>query len=50
MKKFRKILIENTIIIAPEINILQLEILEALHMKTKNRIDFENIDNVLKYL
>ena len=34
--KFRKILTENTTIIAHEINKLQLQILEALHIKTKN--------------
>ena len=33
--KFRKILIENTAIIAHEINKLRLQILEALHIKTK---------------
>ena len=52
--KFRKILIENRVIIVYKINMPQLEILEALHIKTKrngiNRIDFENSNNVLKYL
>ena len=55
--KFRKILVENTIIIAHELNKLQLQILEALLIKTKNketpminRINFENSDNVLKCL
>ena len=50
--KFRKILVENTTIIAHEIDKLRLQILEALHIKTKNpkiyRINFENSDNVLK--
>ena len=52
--RFWKILIENTTIIAHEINKLRLQILEDLHMKTKqkktkiNRINFENSDNVLK--
>ena len=32
--KFRKILVENTTIIAPEIDNLRLQILEALHIKT----------------
>ena len=52
--KFRKILIENITIKAHEINKLQLQILEALHVKTKrpkiDRINFENSDNVLKCL
>ena len=52
--KYRKILFENTTMIAHEINKLQLQILEALHLKTKrpriNRIHFENSDNVLKRL
>ena len=53
--KFRKILGENTTIIAHEISKLQLQILEALHIKTKkkpkiNRINFEISDNVLKCL
>ena len=49
--KYQKILVENTIIIAHEINKLRLEILEALHIKKKiNRINFENNDNVLKCL
>ena len=51
--KFRKILVENTTIIAYEIDKLRLQILEALHIKTKNknkikRIDFENSGNVMK--
>ena len=50
--KFRKILVENTTIIAHEINKLQLQTIEAFHIKTKkskiNRINFENSDNVLK--
>ena len=57
--KFRKILVENTTIIAHEINKLRLQILEALLMKAKqkkkktpknpeiNKISFENSDNVL---
>ena len=52
--KFRKILVENTTIIAHKINKLRLQILEALHIKAKkpkiNRINFENSDNVLKCL
>ena len=54
--KFRKILIENTTIIVHKIEKLWLQILEALHMKTKkknlqiNRINFENSDNILKFL
>ena len=52
--KFRKILVENTTIIAHEIDKLRLQILEALHIKTKkakiNRINFENSNNVLKCL
>ena len=37
--KFRKILLENTTIIAHEMNKLRLQILEALQIKTKiNRI------------
>ena len=35
--KFRKILAENTTIIAHEIDKLQLQILETLHIKTKNK-------------
>ena len=51
--KFRKILVENTTIIAQEINKLRLQILKALHIKMKikttiNRVDFENSDNILK--
>ena len=52
--KFRKILVENITIIAHEIDKLRIEILEALHIKTKkskiNRINFKNSDNVLKCL
>ena len=52
--KFQKILIENTTIIAHEINKQQVQILEALLIKTKKpriiRINFENINNVLKCL
>ena len=33
--KFRKILVENTMIIAHKIDKLRLQILEALHIKTK---------------
>ena len=33
--KFRKILVENTTIIALEINKLRLQILETLHIKPK---------------
>ena len=51
--KFRKILVENTTIIAHEIDKLRLQILETLLVKTTpakiNRINFENNDNVLKY-
>ena len=48
--KFRKILVENTSIIAHEIDKLRLQIQEALHKKINkiNRINFENSDNVLK--
>ena len=50
--KFQKILVENTTIITQKIDKLWLQILEALHIKTKkpkiNRINFENSDNVLK--
>ena len=50
--KFRKILEENTTIMAHEIDKLRLQIPEALHIKTNkpkiNRIHFENSDNVLK--
>ena len=52
--KFQKILVENTTIIAHEIDKLQLQIIEALYIETKktkiNRINFENNDNVLKSL
>ena len=55
--KFRRILFENTTIIAHEIDKLRQQFLEALHLKTKkpkqtkiNRINFENSENVLKYL
>ena len=47
--KFRKFLVENTTIIAHEINMLRLQILEALHIKTKNP-KIKNSDNVLKCL
>ena len=50
--KFRKILVENITIILYEIDKLWLQILEAIHIKTKtpkiNRINFENSDNVIK--
>ena len=36
--RFRKILVENTTITAHEIGKLQLQILEALHIKTENKI------------
>ena len=42
--KFREIPIENTTIIAYEINTLQLQILEALHIKNK----LESIELILK--
>ena len=55
--KFPKIQVENIAIITHEIDKLRLQILEAQHIKTKNktkprinRIDFENSDKVLKYL
>ena len=53
--EFRKILVENTTIITYEINKLRLQILEALHIKTKkknkiNKINFENRGNILKCL
>ena len=53
--KFRKILVENTSIIVQEIDKLRLQILEFLHIKTKqknnkiNRINFENSEDVLKW-
>ena len=43
--KFRKILVENTIIIAHEIDKLQLQILEAQHIKTKN---LKSVELILK--
>ena len=52
--KFRKILVENITIIAHKMNKQPLQILKALHIKTKKttikRINFENSDNVLKWL
>ena len=50
--KFRKILVENTAIIAHEINKIWLQILEVLKAKNPkiNRINFENSDKVLKWL
>ena len=36
--KFRKILVENTTIIAQEINKLRLQTLEALHIETKKKL------------
>ena len=50
--KFRKILIENTTIIAHEIDKLRPQILEALHIKTKPRINTINLEDhniVLKW-
>ena len=44
--KFRKILVENTTIIAQEINKLRLQILEALHIKTKNLESIELISKI----
>ena len=35
--EFRKILVENTIVIAYEINKLRLQILEAVHIKAKKK-------------
>ena len=50
--KCQKILVENTTTITHEIDKLQLQTLEALHIKTKktkiNRINSKNSDNVLK--
>ena len=43
--KFRKILVENTTIIVHKINKLGLQILEALHLKTKN---LKSIEFILK--
>ena len=43
--RFWKILVNNTTIIAHEINKLQLQILEALHIKTKN---LKSIELILK--
>ena len=47
-------LVENTTIVAHKINKLWLQILEALHIETKepkiNKSNFENSDNVLKCL
>ena len=51
--KLQKILVENTAIIAHEIDELRLQILEALYIKQKikiHRINFKNRDNVLKCL
>ena len=48
---FRKILVENTTLIANKIDKLRLQTLEALHITPHqkiNRINFENSDNVLK--
>ena len=44
--KFRKILVENTTIIAHEIDKLRLQILEALHIKAKKTLKL--IDLILK--
>ena len=50
--RFQKILDENSTIFAHEINKLQHQILEALHIKIQkpriNRYNLENSDNVLK--
>ena len=48
--KFRKIIFENTTIIAHKINKPQLQNLKALKTKPPriNRINFENSDNILK--
>ena len=43
--KFQKILVENTTIVSHEINKLQLQILEALHIKTKN---LKSVELILK--
>ena len=53
--RFRKFLVENTIIIVHEINKLQLQVLEPLHIKIKKthkikRNTFEKSSNVFKYL
>ena len=52
--KSHKILVENTTIIAYEINKPWLQILEALHIKAQkpkiDRISFDKSDNVLKCL
>ena len=45
-KKFRKILVENTATITHEINKLRLQILEALHIKTKKKL--KSIELILK--
>ena len=48
--KFQKLLVENTTIIAHEIDKQRLQILETLHITPPkiNRINIENCDNVLK--
>ena len=48
--KFRKVLVENTSIIAHEINKLRLQIREALHIKTKKKkkTKLKLIESVLK--
>ena len=52
--KFRKILIENSTILAHEIKKTRLQILEAQNIKTKtpiiNKINLENCGNVSKHL
>ena len=45
--KFRKILVENTTIIAHEINKLRLQILEALNIKTKTLKSIELIFKIV---
>ena len=46
--KFQKILVENITLIAHEIDKLQLQILEALHIKTKKKI--KSIELILKIM
>ena len=45
--KFRKILVENTTIIAHQINKLRLLILKALHIKT-NKKQLKSVELILK--
>ena len=44
--KFRKILVENTTILAHEIDKQRLQILEARHIKAKKKL--ESIESILK--